>query len=147
MQVSSRYGVACHRFVYPGTTPNPNPPPLSYSVKDIAKPGVPTLTADESAVLRRIRRYVHSETLRFAWVSNWKSNDFIVYDATDGPCANFALGYEVLNGPCDVFYEPGENPYSTHPGPPRESRVGVLGESPYVSAEFFPQRKPRRRPQ
>jgi hypothetical protein len=90
---------------------------LSYSIDELGKPGVPDLTGSEDRVLHRIERYVRPGTLRFAWVDAWKPNDFIVFDATDGPCADFALGYEVLNGPCDQFYEPGENPYATHAGP------------------------------
>ena len=43
--------------------------------------------------------------------------EFIVFDATDGACEVWAPGYKVLNGGCNEFYEPGENPYYTHPAP------------------------------
>jgi hypothetical protein len=128
--VQKQYGVACSAYHALDTPWNTRPSPLSYAVSDLGKPGVPKFTARESAVLTRIQRYVHSETLRFAWVYGWKPHDFIVYDATDGPCADFALGYEVLDGPCDVFYEPGENPYQTHPGPPE----GITCKRPWGTA-------------
>jgi hypothetical protein len=43
---------------------------------------------------------------------------FIVFDATDGPCADSAPGYWVLNDPdSNSFYEPGESPGFVHPIP------------------------------
>jgi hypothetical protein len=118
----SRYGIACMGNVPPGTIPNPDPPPESYAVADIGKPGFPTLSRDEFAMVRRIQRYVHSKTLRLAWLGSSAGaprsspGEFIVVDAADGPCEVAAAGYSVLNGECNEFYQPGENPYSTHPG-------------------------------
>jgi hypothetical protein len=43
--------------------------------------------------------------------------EFIVYDAVGGPCLMAAPGYHVLNDTRpsrNEFYQPGENPYSTH---------------------------------
>jgi hypothetical protein len=102
--------------VPPGTTPNPEPPPQSYSVAFVGKPGFPVLRQDELATLRRIRAYVRSKTLRIAWVGGPSRREFIVFDATDGPCEVWAAGYSVLNGGCNEFYQPGENPYWTHAG-------------------------------
>jgi hypothetical protein len=111
----SRYGIACLGNVPPGTTPSTKPPPQSYLVKDIGKPGFPALKPSEASMIRRIVRYVHSGTLRIAWVSDGR--EFIVFDAKDGPCEVWAPGYGVLNGdPCNEYYEPGENPYGTHAG-------------------------------
>jgi hypothetical protein len=70
--------------------------------------------------VRRIGHYVHSKTLRIAWLTptgQSVNRQFIVFDATDGPCLNAALGYPVLNGSCNEFYEPGENPYDTEAAP------------------------------
>lgn len=41
-----------------------------------------------------------------------------VFDATDGPCADFARGYQVLNSYALLYYEPGESvkwPFHTIP--------------------------------
>jgi hypothetical protein len=108
----SRYGVGCLGNVPPGATPNPEPPPQSYLVKDIGKPDFPALQPSEASKVRRIQRYVNSSTLRIAWVGG----EFIVFDAKDGPCETWAQGYSVLNGACNEFYEPGDNPYNTHAG-------------------------------
>jgi len=110
--------VQCMGNTPPGTTPNPKPPPLSYLVSDIGKHGVPQLNAPERAMIERIRRYVRSKTLRFAWVEDSTTmGEPIVFDAYDGPCEGWAAGYAVLNGACNEYYEPGENPYSTHAVP------------------------------
>lgn len=107
----SRYGVGCLGNVPPGTTPRSDPPPQSYPASAVGKPGFPALAPSERSMLRRIQRYVHSKTLRLAWVGN---HEFIVFDALDGPCEVSAPGYTVLNGTCNEVYEPGENPYDTH---------------------------------
>ncbi|HEX3468163.1 MAG TPA: hypothetical protein VHT05_08815 [Candidatus Elarobacter sp.] len=117
VRTRSRYGIGCMGNVPPGTTPNPEPPPQSYSANDVGKPGFPALSADDAATLRRIRRYVHSRTLRIAWLGPSQPNrEFIVFDAPDGGCRVEAAGYGVLNGGCNEFYQPGENPYGTHAG-------------------------------
>ncbi|MBV9270101.1 MAG: hypothetical protein JO165_03345 [Candidatus Eremiobacteraeota bacterium] len=113
----TRYGIGCLGKVPPGTTPNPQPPPQSYAVADIGKRGFPNLTHDEADTVARIRSYIHSNSLRIAWVDSTTKRGFIVFDATDGPCEVWALGYPVLNGSCNEFYEPGENPYATRAGP------------------------------
>jgi hypothetical protein len=116
----SQYGVGCLGNVGPGGTPNPQPPPESYAAADIGKPGFPELAPPELDAVRRIERYVHSKTLRIAWLAppNQRVNaEFIVFDATDGPCLDAAPGYPVLNGSCNEFYEPGENPYNTGAAP------------------------------
>jgi hypothetical protein len=89
--------------------------PRSYRVEDLGRPGVPHLNADERGTITLIRRYVHRKTLRFAFVGG----SMIVFDARFGPCWGVAPGYFVLNGFCNEYYEPGENPASTHgiPGP------------------------------
>lgn len=122
VRTRSRYGIGCMGNVPPGSTPNPFPPPQSYSVGDIGKPGFPRLASDEFAMVRRIEHYVHSRTLRVAWVGSTTTNGLIVFDATDGPCEVWAGGYKVLNGGCNEFYEPGENPYFTHTVPECYSR-------------------------
>ncbi len=38
----------------------------------------------------------------------------MVYDAVAGVCVDTAPGYPVLNGRCNEYYEPGENPKSTN---------------------------------
>jgi hypothetical protein len=112
----SRYGIGCLGNVPPGTTPRSKPPPQSYRVNDIGKTGFPALKRSEASMVRRIVRYVHSNTLRIAWVSD--PREFIVFDAKDGPCETWAPGYVVLNADsCNEYYEPGENPYETHAGP------------------------------
>lgn len=115
VRTRSRYGIGCMGNVPPGTTPNPEPPPQSYAAADVGKPGFPVLSRDELATLRRIERYIASKALRIAWVGR-DGTQLIVFDATDGPCEVWAAGYGVLNGGCNEFYQPGENPYYTHAG-------------------------------
>ena len=115
VRLRSRYGIGCMGNVPPGTTPNPQPPPESYPADAAGKPGVPTLTSDELETLHRIRHFVRSKALRFAWVGG-SPGEFIIFDAYDGPCETWAPGYAVLNGDCNELYEPGENPYYTHAG-------------------------------
>jgi hypothetical protein len=116
IRTRSRYGIGCMGNTPPGTLPNPEAPPQSYAVADIGKPGFPALSADEGATVKRIQRYVHSKVLRIAWVAGYR-REFIVFNATDGPCEVWAVGYKVLNGGCNEYYQPGENPYDTHAAP------------------------------
>ena len=83
---------------------------MSYSADDIGKPGaLPDLTDSQTAIVRRIQKYVHGKTLRFAFLRT--RDPFVVFDATSGPCADFAPGYWVMNAPePDTFFEPGEAP-------------------------------------
>jgi len=117
VRLRTQYGIACLGNVPPGTTPNPIPPPLSYLAKDVGKATAPELTSGEAAELGRIERFVSLKTLRFAWINRENGHQgFIVFDATDGPCA--LDHYEVLNGGCNVYYMPGENPYTDFAGTP-----------------------------
>ncbi len=116
------HGIGCMGNVPPGSTPNPMPPPLSYSANDIGAADVPRLSAHQLRVLRLIQRHVSSGTLRIAWVDRGENTQrFIVFNANDGPCETWAPGYEVLNGSCNEYYEPGENPYATHAVPDNAS--------------------------
>jgi hypothetical protein len=113
----SRYGIGCLGNVPPGTTPNPERPPQSYRIRDVGRPGFPKLTSQEVALVQRVRHYVRSDTLRIAWIdSATTQNGFIIFDASDGPCSTDGR-YMVLNGSCNEFYEPGENPYETKAAP------------------------------
>ncbi len=106
-----KYGIAC-LTVLRRTTPGET----SYKVDDIGKQGVPALTRDQISMVGRIQRYIQSRTLRFTFVPMRPL--FIVFDATDGPCADFAPGYWVLNDPeSNSFYEPGDSPGFVHPIP------------------------------
>jgi hypothetical protein len=106
----SPYGIGCRTY----QAPNDVGPP-SYSVADIGKPGVPTLSTEQLALIRRIRHYIASNTLRFAFVSQW---GFVVFDAVQGPCPDGAPGYEILNSNRNLYYQPGEAPGFVHAGPP-----------------------------
>jgi hypothetical protein len=109
-----RYGIGCRTCEEPNVV---GPP--SYLVSDIGKPGVPTLTADQLTLVHRIRHYLHSKTLRFAFVNAYNRGPrFIVFEGDDAPCSDAALGYPVLNSDTNEFYEPGEAPSFVHPGPP-----------------------------
>jgi hypothetical protein len=102
-----KYGTGCRTYAQPQVVGE-----ASYSVRDIGKTGVPNLTAEQRTLVRRIQHYIHSKTLRFTFL--WNGN-FLVFDATDGPCADFAPGYWVLNDKSpNTFYEPGEAPGFVH---------------------------------
>ncbi|HEY4442120.1 MAG TPA: hypothetical protein VGN14_16800 [Candidatus Elarobacter sp.] len=125
IRTRSRYGIGCMENVPPGSRPNPEPPPQSYAAADIGKPGFPRLTREELARVRALQRFSRAQHLRIAWVRGERPGfkEFIVFDATDGPCEVWAPGYLVMSGTadtyCNEYYEPGENPYSTHAGPAR----------------------------
>jgi hypothetical protein len=93
--------------------------PLSYAASDAGAAGVPPLTPSERATLHRIEHYVHSSTLRFAWVlwGGSKDRHFIVYDADSGLCVLANVPYKVLNGGCNEFYGSGERPFGTQAAP------------------------------
>jgi len=94
----------------------------NYRVREAGKPGTPALTPQEFAQLRTVEKRHPSRYLRFAVLSTPQrggvAREFVVFDATEGPCFDGALGYEVLNEGPNSFYQPGENPYETHAGPP-----------------------------
>lgn len=144
VRTKSRYGIGCFGFIRTGATPNPLPPPESYLISDVGKPGFPALTKHETWMVRTITHYVHSPTLRLAWLAH---GEFVVFDATDGPCADFAPGYPVLNGVCNDYYQPGENPYSTSPGPTeiqcaKRPWLNVHREEPRGHQRSGPKRSP-----
>jgi hypothetical protein len=118
---------------------DPEPPPESYAVNDISEPGFPRLTPSEATLVRRIRRYVQSPTLRIAWLPPHgyrKRPEFVVFDAVDGPCSK-TVAYGVLNGWCNEMYQPSLDPYSTWAAP----ECGNGTPPPWSPAERF---KPRR---
>ena len=95
--------------------------PISYTAARVGTKGVPPVGGPDRQTLALIRRFVHSRTLRFVYL---RDRGFIVFDARYGPCNGAAPGYPVLNGACNEYYEPGEDPTKTHPmsgcvGPPR----------------------------
>jgi hypothetical protein len=71
----------------------------SYSVRDVGKPRVPRLTYDDAEMLKRIRRFVKSPSLRFAYTPK---DEFLVFNATHGPCSE----YYVLNASCNSGFDP-----------------------------------------
>jgi hypothetical protein len=83
--------------------------PPSYRAADIGKAGVPTPQARDLQELHVIQRYVHSKTLRFVYTAG----EFVVYDATSGPCTGGAPGYVVLNGACNESCMPSSESDST----------------------------------
>ncbi len=85
----------------------------SYSASDVGERGVPKLSRDDSHMLRRIEEYVHSTTLRFAFVGG----SFVVYDAVAGPCSPQAPGYFNLAGGCNEYYTPPLDINATHAEP------------------------------
>jgi len=108
----SQYGAGCRSANYPDEV---GPP--SYNVAALGKPGVPGLTSDQLAMIRRIERYVHSRSLRFAFVlTEWGPHTFIVFDpGAAGPCTP---GARVLNLRGKQLYEPQIDPYTTVPDTP-----------------------------
>lgn len=105
-----RYGIGCRTYQAPDLV---GPP--SYLVRDIGREGVPTLSPGERRIARRIREYLKSPNLRFARLPDRPR--FVIFDATQGPCADFAGGYHVLNtSNTNLYYEPGEAPGFVHSG-------------------------------
>ncbi len=111
----ARLGVQCSAWTPPGTAPDPADVQTSYQASDVGKPGVPKLGGSDRDLLRKIQHYVHSKTLRIAFLDNERDHRrMIVFDAVQGPCMDDAPGYHVLNGACNEYYEPGETPRWTH---------------------------------
>lgn len=129
VRTRSKYGIGCMGDTPPGQRVNPELPPQSYLAADIGKPGFPKLRQRELQTVRSIQHDGHWKSLRIAWLGYATTpHNFIVFDATDGPCEVAAGGYAVLNGDCNELYQPGENPYSTHAG------TGCYPESrPWIS--------------
>lgn len=107
----SPHAIACRGYQDPSKI---GPP--SYAVADIGKSDVPKLSTDQRALLARVKRYVSSAALRFAFLpSRPRGGPFIIFDAKEGPCIDAAGGYQVLNG-VNEYYDPGENPFITTAG-------------------------------
>ena|ERR1017187_8724293 len=101
-------------YLGPGIKHDPSPAPISYQVSDVGKTRVPALNHHEMALLKKIEHYVHSQTLRFEFITNkLDRHRMIFFDAVQGACIGNAPGYHVLNGACNEYYEPGENPRYT----------------------------------
>jgi hypothetical protein len=83
--------------------------PSSYLARDLGKPGVPHVNPKNVRMLNVIGKYVHTTTLRFAYIGS----EFIVFDAAQGPCAPYAPGYSVLNGTYNEMYSPTDDFTST----------------------------------
>ena len=125
LEAGTRRGMGVQCTPYSESQPSG---PISYRVSDIGKPGVPRLRRADRLLIARMLRYVPprmTRSLRFAMVG-----DLIVYAAISGICADFAPGYPVLNGDCNSYYEPGEDPTRINPG------SGCLGPPrPWMSAD------------
>ena len=94
--------------------------PVIYRTRDIGKRGVPKLDKHEALAVESIAHYIKSEKLRFAILGG----GIVIFYAQAGDCVDGAPGYFVLNGACNEYYQPGEDPEDTHPapgciGPPR----------------------------
>ena len=107
-----RYGIGCRTYQKPNIV---GPP--SYRANDVGRPGVPPLSQSQRRMLHSIQRYVHSRTLRFAFLDN-SFSPFVIFDAEFGPCTGFAPGYWVMNSTSvNTYYEPGEAPGDVHAVP------------------------------
>lgn len=122
--------------------------PVSFLASDVGKPRVPVLSPSELRMLHAIMQYVHVPTLRFVFLRA-KTHRFIVFDAVAGPCQAGAPGYFVLNGGCNMYYQPPLDFKSAHatPGcfmPPRpwiphdRGRRGSWSWSTYSKTEGTP---------
>jgi hypothetical protein len=95
----------------------PGDGPVNYGVSVLSSGKSPALTSAQLAMLRAIMLHDHSPTLRFTFLETSFRNDlnrpigFIVYDAIYGLCEG---GYPVLNGQCNEYYRPGNNPSGTN---------------------------------
>jgi hypothetical protein len=119
-EARSRYGIAClPPQGEPDRNLNPAPPPESFAVTDMAKPGFPNLAPSEASLVRVIQRYVRSSTLRIAWLPPdryRRRQRFIIFDAVGGPCST-AFAYRVLNGGCNEMYQASVSQYATWAAP------------------------------
>jgi hypothetical protein len=111
-----RHGIRCTAWgQYPG------PGQYNYSYLELGAPDVPKLSPHEVGELKSIEKRTKSKTIRFTILQLRERlgvlRQFIIFDAVDGPCADYAPGYKVLNA-SNYYYQPGENPYQVHAGPP-----------------------------
>jgi hypothetical protein len=109
----AKYGFACTGNVPPGSTPNPIEPPIEYNARDVGKLGFPPLNQRDLRTLKKIEVTNSSRSLKIAWLAQSR---FLVFDDPGTPCGTLGV-FKVINGECDEFYEPGENPYRTIPVP------------------------------
>ena len=129
-----RYGIGCRTVNAPNEIG-----PASYSVYDVGKTGVPSLNKKQLHIVNAIRHYLHSRTLRFAFIYR----RFIVFDATQGPCFEGAAGYWIMNDPSpNMYYQPGEAPGDIHAVPADD---GKPTPGPWMSSglQHLPRRTPR----
>lgn len=114
--------------------------PPSYLVSDLGKSKVPALSVADLRQVRAISRYVHSPSLRFQTVDG----QFLVYDASLGPCMLAAPGYWILNAPaCNLYFMPADewDGPSAVPGcytPPRPWIPGDAGDRRLQWGKFPP---------
>jgi hypothetical protein len=108
-------------FCHPYADYAPGRGAWNYLIEEANKPGTPALTQRELAQLRAVKKRHPSRFLRFAVLNvpqlGGYFREFVIFDATDGPCYDGAPGYQDLNAGPNIYYEPGENPYATHPVP------------------------------
>ena len=72
--------------------------PANFSISDIGKAGVPSLTPAQISLVRLIRKYVQSDTIRFAIVRPMPLiGSFLVFDAKYGPCPASFVEYWIMN--------------------------------------------------
>ena len=77
--------------------------PPSYSTRDVGRPRVPHLAADDAAMMSAIAKYVHSVHLRFAYVDG----TFVEFRATVAQlCDPDVPPFVDLSGPCNEYYAP-----------------------------------------
>jgi hypothetical protein len=109
----AQYGFVCAGNVPPGSTPSPIEPPIEYNARDVGKPGFPPLNQRELRTLKNIEATNSSPSLKIAWLRQSKpKSGFLVFDDPGVPCGTLG-GFKVINGACNEFYEPEENPYRT----------------------------------
>lgn len=111
-EVKLRSGIACSvNGVIVG--------PPSYLASDVGKRGVPRLRPSDFSMLRKIKRYSDSPTLRFTYVNE----EFVVFDSYPGPC-NLGAGIDVLNH-CNEIYNNNEPPSAITFGSPSSNCRGT----------------------
>jgi len=109
--IAFRHGAGVQCVPYGETKPDG---PVMYLVDDIGKPGVPRPNAQDAKMLAKILRWYHTRTMRFTYLPLPLAGiRFIVFDADDQVCIGDDPGFQILNGPCNAFYNPGNSPTST----------------------------------
>ncbi len=85
--------------------------PVIYRVTDMGKPDTPRLDARKRAFFKRIRRRYPREDLRFAEVLG----RMLVFRVAGKDVCSLGAHNMVLDGWCDEYYMPGENPRRRFP--------------------------------